>query len=171
MLTGVFAANPSPMSRRRLLLGAVSVPVVLTVGACTDDSPIELPADPERTALSAARVDEQVVRAALATWPGSEREGDVTALEGLAIIDAHIAALDASLANATALAPSGSASASTSDHVVPLVSTERVIELLHDAVTAHTRALRSATAQISPLLASIAGSDAALAAAIDGGSQ
>jgi hypothetical protein len=178
MLARVLDADPTSVTRRRVLLGASGFPLVLaasTVSACTDDPPVAPPPDPDRQALESAHVIEGDLRATILAWtaesalqptaPGS-KELQVTAL---AVVDGHLSALDAALgssASASTDPPEGSSSApSTSAADLP-VSTATLVASLDAVVDEHTEALRSASPAISPLLASVAASDAALGAAV-----
>jgi hypothetical protein len=101
-------------------------------------------------------------------WPDGD-ESSITAPNASAVVGAHVIALDDALSATPTPAvqtQTPSPSSSFSVEVVPPPSTGQVVALLDDAARQHTRALRTASPEISPLLASIAASDAALAAAI-----
>ncbi len=164
MLARVLSLGPAPVTRRVLLIGAVGIPMSLSVTACTGDAPVDLPADPDREALEAAQEVEVATLAALEGWPMDANDGTVTRAEVSSAISAHIAALVAALTSTPPAIPSPSGSGSYA--LIPTLSTAQVVAMLDSAASEHTRALRTASPEISPLLASIAASDAAVAAAI-----
>jgi hypothetical protein len=171
MLIRVLPPVPASVTRRRVLLAAAGGPLVFSIGACTDDPPVEPPADPDREALEAAREVEMTALASIEEWWPDVAESSITAPNASAVVGAHVIALDDALSATPTPAvqpqtPSPSPSPSLSMELVPAPSTAQVVALLDDAARQHTRALRTASPEISPLLASIAASDAALAAAI-----
>jgi hypothetical protein len=162
MLARVFPSVPAPVTRRRVLVAVAGFPLLLSASACSEDAPVDLPADPDREALEAAHEVEAEALSSLAGWtPGSDDSG-IAPAEARAVIGAHLAALAAALSST----PSATPSASESNELVPTLSTAQVVTVLDSAADDHTRALRDASPEISPLLASIAASDASLAAAI-----
>ena len=136
--------------------------MLLAMGACTEDPPVEPPADSDREALEAAREAEAAALAAMEGWEARTDASAVAPTEARTVVIAHVTALDDALSATPAPSPTGSESLER----VPAPSTEQVVALLDDAAGQHTRALRTSSPEISPLLASIAASDAALAAAI-----
>ena len=162
MLIRVHPSVPASVTRRRVLLGAVGGSLLLSTGACTDDPPVEPPIDPDRVALEAALELEAAALVSLQGWSASAGDRAVTQADALAVVSAHVTALGAALGTT----PSASPSPSDSYELVPTLSTGQAVALLDDAASDHTRSLRTASAPISPLLASVAASDAALAAAI-----
>ncbi|MCZ3390199.1 MAG: hypothetical protein LH645_14035 [Actinomycetia bacterium] len=160
----MFPPVPASLTRRRLLLGAVGAPLLLSIGACTDDPPVDLPTDPDRAALEAAQEVEAATRASLEGWPASADYSAVTPADASAVVSAHISALATALSMSPAALPSPSGS--EPDVLRPTLSTSEVVAVLDAAASDHTRALRTASPEISPLLASIAASDATLATAI-----
>ncbi len=165
MLTRVFPSGSAPVTRRRLLVGAVGVPLLLSASACTEDAPAELPADPDRDALQAARDVEAATLVSLENWPAEDvGSSAVTPAAARTVVSAHVDVLDQTLSQPPSRAPT--ASRSESYELDRTLSTGQVVALLDSAADDHTRALRGASPEISPLLASIAASDAALAAAI-----
>ena len=149
----------SPMTRRRVLLGATVSPLLLVATACTEDPPPTVAPDPDREALQAAYVTEDELRSALTNW-AAPRAADKAAAVG--IVDQHLEVLGTSLGGASS--PERTASASAG----PAETTATVIRRLDAAADEHSKALRTSGAQIGPLLASIAASDAALAASLRG---
>jgi hypothetical protein len=166
MLTAV---HPT-LSRRQLLLSGLCLPVLATTAACTGD-PEEPPTDPDRVALETAldiEVDLYMV-------VGNLKGGGPDALTAFSAVEAHVQALDTALGQPPSttfeLAPVDSASPalSPSPSAQAFVSVDEAIRATDRAVNAHVRALRSASAEISPLVASIAASDAAVSAYLRGG--
>lgn len=158
MLARVLPPGSPPMTRRRLLAGTASVPLLMAASACTGDPPAALPADPDRAALEAARDVEAELLDSLAGW--SDQGTLVDKRRVNEVLEAHLAALD------TALGSSPSPNPSPSPSTPAAIPTSTAVALVDSATRDHTRALRSASAAISPLLASIAASDAALAGAL-----
>jgi hypothetical protein len=168
MLTAVHSpvgGSTSRPSRRRVLRGAAMLPVtgaMAVLGGCTEDAPPAEP-DPDRVHLEAARdVESQTLQALIADGPTPDAATDASA-----VLQSHIDALDAALRTA----PSPAASSTDSLSGLPSASPTEpangaAVQALDAAATSHTRALRTASAAITPLLASIAASDAALAAAL-----
>jgi hypothetical protein len=150
----------SPMTRRRVLLGATVSPLLLVATACTEDPPPTVAPDPDREALQAAYVTEDELRSALTNW-AAPRAADKAAAVG--IVDQHLEVLGTSLGGASSPERTASASASS-----PAETTATVVGRLDAAADEHSKALRTSGAQIGPLLASIAASDAALAASLRG---
>jgi hypothetical protein len=169
MLTRVFPSGSAPVTRRRLLVGAVGVPLLLSASACTEDAPADLPADPDRDALQAARDVEAATLVSLENWPAEDvGSSAVTPAAARTVVSAHVDVLDQTLGQPLGqpLSRAPTASGAESYELDRTLSTGQVVALLDSAADAHTRALRGASPEISPLLASIAASDAALAAAI-----
>jgi hypothetical protein len=163
MLIGVFPPVQASVTRRRVLLSAVGGPLLLSIGACTDDPPAQPPADPDREALQAARDVEAGALAAMVGWDTAADESSVTPTDARATVGAHVSALDKALTATPTPTPTGSGDAY---ELLPSPDSWQVVVALRSAAKHHTRALRTASPEISPLLASIAASDAALAAAI-----
>ena len=159
MLTRV-PPEVTPVTRRRVLMGAATAPVLLLATACTEEPVAPVAPDPDRDALQAAFDIEGGLLAALSSWTAPSGD-DKTAV--LQVIESHIDALRTSLGSQQS---SGSASPSS-----PAESTVSVTRMLDAAADEHSRALRTASPPISPLLASIAASDAALAASLRGSSR
>lgn len=149
----------TPMTRRRVLLGAAVSPLLFVATACTEDPPPTVAPDPDRDALQAAYVTEDQLRSALTSW-AAPRGDDKAAAVG--IVDQHLEVLSTSLGGASSPERTSSASAG------PAETTATVIRRLDAAADEHSKALRTSSAQIGPLLASIAASDAALAASLRG---
>ncbi len=168
MLIRVFPPVPASMTRRRLLLGGLGASLLLSVSACTEDPPADLPTDPDRDALEAAKGLEVTTLASLAGWTAGDDDSAVTPTRARAVVGAHISALATALSTppTTSAPPTPVPSGSESFLPAPVDFTKQVVAALDAAASDHTRALRTASPQITPLLASIAASDAALAAAI-----
>ena len=164
MLARVFPPDVPPVTRRMLLAGAVGIPLLLSTSACTEDPPADLPADPAREALQAAREVEAATLLSLGGWSPDEDASVVTPADAREAVSAHVDALDDALSATPSATPPPSGSGS--EEQVPEISTDQVVVALDAAADNHTRALRTASPEISPLLASIAASDATLAAAI-----
>lgn len=166
MLARVLPAAFPPVTRRSLLAGTASLPLLLAASACTSDPPAALPPDPDRAALDAARDVEAELLDSLAGWsePGMLLDKRTTS----EVLAAHLAALDTALGSSPAPSPSSSSfdSDQLSQSMPAAIPTSTAVALVDAAARDHTRALRSASAAISPLLASIAASDAALAGAL-----
>ncbi|MFL6182726.1 MAG: hypothetical protein ACJ73J_10510 [Actinomycetes bacterium] len=160
---------PQPLSRRAALGGALALPFL--VSACTQDD--RAPAtDPDRTALEAALEAEKDLYMVIANLKtGGGRAG----LQPFWAVDAHVKALDAALGQAPSvtfdIAPPGSPSPPPSPSQQRSPSVDEAIRAADHAVNAHDRALRAASAEITPLIASIAASDAAVAAYLRSGTQ
>ncbi|MCZ3386302.1 MAG: hypothetical protein LH630_04920 [Actinomycetia bacterium] len=146
------------MTRRRLLTAAVGVPLLLSASACTEDPPVAPPTDPARDALEAARSVEVTTLESLQNWSVDAGTGTAPVIVGEVLIG-HVAALDEALGTSPTPRPLESTDRNTA------LTLKGVIDLLDAAAAAHTKALRTAPAAVSPLLASIAASDAVLAAA------
>ncbi len=167
MLTAV---HPT-LSRRRLLVGGLCLPV-LAATACTDD-PEQPPPDPDRVALETALE----VELELYLVVGNLKTDGRDALMVSDAVEAHVQALDTALGQPPSmtveLAPVDSASPAASPSPTPtaqaFTTVEEAIRATDRAVNAHARALRSASAEITPLVASITASDAAVAAYLRGG--
>jgi hypothetical protein len=168
----MLAAVHPTLSRRRLLVGGLCLPVLATT-ACTDD-PEQPPLDPDRVALESALN----VEVGLLMLVGNlKAEGRDTAMV-FGAVEEHVDALDAALGQPPSttyeLAPLGSPSPSPSDSPSSaptpsaFATADEAIRTADRAVNAHLRALRSASAEITPLLASLAASDAAVAAYLRG---
>lgn len=164
MLVRVLPLDPAAPMRRQVLLGAVGAPLLLIIGGCTDQPAVEVAPDPDRQTLEATEEIEAETLSALAGWSDGADNSAVSRDEARSVISAHIAALATALSAPPSTAPSSSESESY--ELVPTLSTAQAVAALDSAADEHTRALRSASAEISPLIASIAASDAALAAAI-----
>lgn len=169
MLTRV-PSDLTDVARRRVLLGAAAAPLMLVATGCTDEPAPQVVVDPDREALEAAYGVEDQLGRLLTQWTSSPDEARTRAD---AVIGQHLDALSASLGGVLGGEPLPTASPPESDPAAsPDASTATTTDLvraLDDAADAHSRALRTASAPISPLLASIAASDAALAASLRGG--
>ncbi len=152
----------TPMTRRRVLLGAAASPLLFVATACTEDPAPTVATDPDREALQAAYATEDELSSALTSWTAPRPEDKAAAV---GIVAQHLEALSTSLGGASSLESTASASASASS---PAETTATVIRRLDAAADEHSRALRTSSAEISPLLASIAASDASLAASLRG---
>ena len=171
MLTAV---HPT-LTRRRLLVGGLCLPVLATT-ACTDD-PELAPPDPDRLALEAA-LD---VELALYLVVGNLKADVDDALMVSDAVEAHVQALDSALRQSPSMtfevapfdsaSPAPSLSPSPSPSAQAFTTVEEAIRAADRAVNAHARALRSASAEITPLVASIAASDAAVAAYLRRGEE
>lgn len=169
MLTAV---HPT-LSRRRLLVGGLCLPV-LAATACTDD-PEQPPPDPDRVALETALEVELDLYLVVGNLKTDARD----ALMVSDAVEAHVQALDTALgqppsmtyelAPVDSVSPAPSPSASPSPSAQAFTTVEEAIRATDRAVNAHARALRSASAEITPLVASITASDAAVAAYLRGG--
>lgn len=153
----------SPLDRRALLRAmGVGVPAgVLLVSGCRAQTPPPTP-DPDRLALERALAVEEQLADAVAGLPPDLRS-PLTATE-VEVVDAHVQVLRSALDVASQSAsPSASPSASLPPSSAGL---DDVLTAADAATDSHTLALRRASASISPLLASLAASDAALAALV-----
>ena len=148
----------TPMTRRRVLLGAAVSPLLVVATACTEDPPPTVAPDPDREALQAAYLTEDELRSALTGWASSRADAKAAAV---GVVDQHLQVLSTSLGGAPSLESTASASN-------PAETTATVIRRLDAAADEHSKALRTSGAQVGPLLASIAASDAALAASLRG---
>jgi hypothetical protein len=117
----------------------------MAMAACTSDT--SAPVDPDRELLDSAL---EVERDLLDAVAGGDTPAEASAQDA---VREHIAALEQALGQSAALSTSPSVMAP------PARAADR-------AANAHTRALRTASAPISPLLAAIAASDAAIAATL-----
>jgi hypothetical protein len=154
-----------------MLLGAASMP--LLVAGCTSgagdtvDTDGSVP-DPDRSALENALDIEQTLYLVV----GNVTSGGRDIVRALFAVSAHLRALDTALGQPASVVaalegirtplPTASPSPSQSSGRPPTV--EQAVRAADRAVNAHVRALRSASATVTPLLASIAASDAAIAA-------
>lgn len=163
----MLAAVRPTLSRRRAILGGLCLPM-LAATACTSD-PEQPPPDPDRVALESA-LD---IELNLSMVMGNLKAEGLDALMAFGAVEAHVKALDTALGQPPSVtaevAPLGSASPSPSPPT--FASVEEGIRAADRAVNAHSRALRSVSAEITPLLASIAASDAAVAAYLRGGGE
>lgn len=153
----------TPLPRRALLrLAGTGVPagLLLTVAGCTEETSPP-PPDPDRVALENALVVEEQLRDVVAALP-TDPQWAVT-LEATGVVGVHLEVLRTALGESTP-SPSVSSSPSTG-WPADLVD---LLEATDAAVDSHTAALRQASPAISPLLASLAASDAALAALVRG---
>jgi hypothetical protein len=146
-----------------MLSGAVVGTVAGVLAGCTSE-PEAPPVDPDRLHLEGARdVEAQLLEVLRAAPTGDVPEAAVVAVEQ------HLTALDAALGRQGA--PSSSASASSSTSASPTDAQTGPLRAADRAAAQHTKALRSTSAAITPLLASIAASDAAIAAALRPGAS
>lgn len=162
----MLAGMSIPLDRRALLraMGAgVPVGMLVSVSGCRAQAPPPAP-DPDRTALQRAlAVEEQLAVAVTGLPPDRHQDLTATAVE---VIEAHVQVLRSTLGTAPpAVSPSTSPSA---DPPPPSTGLDDVLTAAGAAADSHTRELRRASASISPLLASLAASDAALAALVRG---
>lgn len=151
----------TPLPRRALLRVAgtgVSAGLVLAVTGCTEKA-APPPPDPDRSALEDALAVEEQLRDVAAALPPDGRYA--FALDAVGIVDAHLEVLRSALGEST---PSSSGSPSPS--TAPPVDLADLLSATDAAVDSHTSALRQASPVVSPLLASLAASDAALAALV-----
>jgi hypothetical protein len=160
MLTRVFPPVPS-VTRRRLLLGATAIPLALTASGCTQDEPVEPPVDPDRAALQSALETEAALSSVITSWTPATPDDQRAALQ---VVDAHVEALTVALGTGTG---TGTGTAGTPS-AAPTVSTREMQRSVDAAADAHTRALRTSGPRVSPLIAAIAASDAALGASLRG---
>jgi hypothetical protein len=159
----MLAAMSTPLPRRALLrVAGTAVPagLLLTVAGCTEEASPP-PPDPDRSALENALAVEEQLREVVTALP-PEWQGAVAA-EAVVVVEAHLDVLRSALGESTP-SPSGSSSPS----MAPPADLVDVLAATDAAVDSHTSALRQASAAISPLLASLAASDAALAALVRG---
>jgi hypothetical protein len=159
----MLAAMPTPLPRRAVLRvagAAVPTGLLLAVAGCTGQASPP-PEDPDRSALEdALAVEEQLRDVVVALPPEQQRAVVAVAVD---TVEAHLDVLRSSLGDAT---PSPSVSFSPS--AGPPVGLVDLLAATDAAVDSHTVALRQASPAISPLLASLAASDAALAALVRG---
>jgi hypothetical protein len=173
-----------------MLLGAVSMP--LLASGCTSNSGGSDGSTPgaDRVALQSALDVEKRLYLVVGNLSGTGRDG----LQAFDAVDAHVRALDTALGqppsfstefapppsspglsasrSATAspsLSPSSSSSPSSPGTSPRVTSIDQAIRAADRAVNAHLRTLRSASAAITPLIASIAASDESIAAQLRGG--
>lgn len=172
MLTAVH-----PLTRRRLLLGVVGLPSLAAVtagtSACTSNPPAP-GIDPNRAALEGALVIERALLDVVTAWDGA----DPAQLALSVVVTEHIEALQSALADASespatpptpSTPPTPTATTTpTEDAATGDATTDTVRRAADDAADQHTRALRAASAMVTPLLASLAASDAAMAASLRG---
>jgi hypothetical protein len=156
-----------------MLLGAASMP--LLVAGCTSgagdtvDTDGSVP-DPDRSALENALDIEQTLYFVV----GNVTSGGRDIVRALFAVSAHLRALDTALGQPASVVaalegirtplPTASPSPSPSQSSGRPPTVEQAVRAADRAVNAHVRALRSASATVTPLLASIAASDAAIAA-------
>jgi hypothetical protein len=156
-----------------MLLGAASMP--LLVAGCTSgagdtvDTDGSVP-DPDRSALENALDIEQTLYLVV----GNVTSGGRDIVRALFAVSAHLRALDTALGQPASVVaalegirtplPTASPSPSPSQSSGRPPTVEQAVRAADRAVNAHVRALRSASATVTPLLASIAASDAAIAA-------
>ncbi len=164
MLTAV---PPRPaLSRRRLLLAGPAA-ALGALAACSE--PEAPPIDPDRVALESALAAEEVLAAAIAA---STFDSPELRVQALAVSDRHVSelreALGAGSAGSASPAPSPSPTTAgpSTGSTGSTGSTDDLVRVLDQTADAHTRALRRAPASLVPFLASLAASDAALAAAV-----
>ncbi|HEX5017753.1 MAG TPA: hypothetical protein VFX15_09225 [Actinomycetes bacterium] len=157
---------PEPVTRRRVLVGAVAVSVVpFGASGCTsgNDEPVT---DPDRLALESALNVEVTLHRTLQGLARGDAATQDAATQGVQAVDAHVTALSTALNEALEASPSSSASGTPEETTTTVGDAVRAAD---HAADQHRRALRSASAEISPLLASIAASDAAVAALLRSG--
>jgi hypothetical protein len=134
----------------------------LGLAGCTDQ--VEpAPPDPDRVALEQALAVEASLLAVLSAW----EDGGATALDAVEVVDQHVQVLRAALGASPSPSPTEPSPPSQPSPTEPSAadpSTADVQRGIDDAADAHSAALRTASAGVSPLLASLAASDAALAA-------
>jgi hypothetical protein len=158
MLTAV---PPRPaLSRRRLLLAGPAA-ALGALAACSE--PEAPPIDPDRVALESALAAEEVLAAAIAA---STFDSPELRVQALAVSDRHVSELREALGAGSAGSASPAPSPSPTTAGPSTGSTDDLVRVLDQTADAHTRALRRAPASLVPFLASLAASDAALAAAV-----
>lgn len=126
--------------------------------------------DPDRSALENALDIEQTLYLVV----GNVTSGGRDIVRALFAVSAHLRALDTALGQPASVVaalegirtplPTASPSPSPSQSSGRPPTVEQAVRAADRAVNAHVRALRSASATVTPLLASIAASDAAIAA-------
>ena len=149
----------APLPRRAVLrVAGTGVPagLLLALAGCTEEAPSP-PPDPDRAAMENALAVEERLRDVVAALPPDPQR----AAEAVGVVGVHLEVLRTALGEST---PSPSASPSTT----PPADLVDLLEAADAAVDSHTAALRQASPAISPLLASLAASDAALAALVRG---
>ena len=153
----------SCLSRREvLLLGAVSLPLLLS--ACTNEDATP-PADPDRVSLEEALGVETALLVTVANVRGSGTGAE----QSVHAVQAHVMTLASALRQSpSATAGIATPSGASASPALP-VSVDDAVRAADRAASAHTRALRSSSAEVTPLLASIAASDAAVASVLRGG--
>ena len=167
MPSGHDFAVARPLSRRNVVfapvasgLGLMASGLVMTelLSGCTDQ-PQAPPVDTDRVALMQAREREQLLLDQVRSWTPSRREPHSTVER---VVEGHIVALDDVLDEVLGASPTGAGSD------VAKLTTLTLAHAADRAADQHTRALRSAGAEPARLLASIAASDAAVAAHLRG---
>ena len=164
---GMLTAVRSTLSRRQVILGSLCLPV-LAATACTDD-PEPPPPDPDRVALENALEVEQELYVVVGNLKAAGRD----AVMVFGAVEAHVQALDTALGDPPSMTVEMTpfeSDSPTPSSLERFVSVDEAVRAADRAVNAHLRALRSASAVISPLLASVAASDAAIAAYLRGAS-
>lgn len=149
----------SSVSRRTVLVAPVALALGASVAGCTAP-PAPIAHDPDRDALDAALLLEQSLSSHAGTWTG----GPVSRESVIHVLDAHVTRLTQTLGpSASPTTPSP-----TTPPPTPSTSTQALRTAAARAATAHTKASQSAGPQTAQLLASLAASDAAIAAALGG---
>ena len=163
MPSGHDFAVARPLSRRSLVfapvtsgLGLMASGLVMTglISGCTEQ-PQAAPVDADRVALTQAREREQLLLDQVRSWTPSRREPHSTVER---VVEGHIVALDDVLG----------ASPTQAAADVENLTTLALAHAADRAADQHTRALRSTGAEPARLVASIAASDAAVAAHLRG---
>lgn len=162
----MLTAMSSLLDRRALLRAAgagLPAGVLVAVSGCRAQTPPPAP-DPDRVALQRAlAVEEQLAVAVAGLPPDRHPSLTDTAVE---VVDTHVQVLTSALGTTSPSAsPAASPSAGSSPSSTGL---DDVLTAAGAAADSHTFELRRASASISPLLASLAASDAALAALVRG---
>jgi len=150
-----------PVSRRAFVIlpaaGAGSLLLGLVPG-CTD-KPSSVPVDPDRVALLAALERERSLLAQSLSWEGDA----VPATEVRRVLQTHVERL-ASTVRAPVTPTSTTTPTPTSTSVVTVPSTFDLAREADRVADGHTQSIPAAGAETAQLLASLAASDAALAA-------
>lgn len=149
----------SSVSRRLVLTAPVALALGASVSGCTAP-PAPVAPDPDRDALDAALVIERSLRSRAGTLTG----GSVSRTSITRVLDTHISRLVETL-GPSASSPSPSPSTPPPS---PATTPRELQTATERAASAHTKVSQGAGPQTAQLLASLAASDAAIAAALGG---
>ncbi len=151
-----------PVSRRAFVLTPVaaagSILASWLVTGCTDE-PSPTPVDPDRMALLAALEREQDLLAQSLSWEGDA----VPAAEVRRVLQIHVDRLASTVGTTVTPTPTESPTP-TDSSTATVLSTSELAREADRAADGHTQLLASAGVEPAQLLASLAASDAALAA-------